>query len=145
VKPRYGYFDKSVEKLTRIKNSDLAKAPNIENALLTLEKWLPQDDINFVTWSNSDMQQLKFEFSHKSIQMPILQNHFDTYFDCQEIFSRKLGTTKRYSLSEALNISNVFYEDESFHNAKVDAINTALLFAKIQKEDTLKMSPYYIH
>ena len=138
------YFDRSVEALTGIRKSNLENAPDISEALQNLEKWLP-DDFQFVTWSDNDMHQLERETAYKNIKMSILHNHFNTYMDCQAIFSRKIGANKKYCLSEALNISSVYYEDESFHNARADAINTGLLFAKIQKEDTLKLSPYYIH
>ena len=53
-----------------------------------------------------------------------------------------MHTQKVYRLSEALAITDIFY-DENAHNALVDAQNTADLFVKMKTEDELVLSPYY--
>jgi inhibitor of KinA sporulation pathway (predicted exonuclease) len=47
-----------------------------------------------------------------------------------------------YNLTEALRITGIDYE-EGEHDALVDAKNTALLFAKMEREQELKLSKYY--
>ena len=59
------------------------------------------------------------------------------------MFGRKMNTTKKYKLSEALSIANICY-DEGAHDALVDARNTAKLFAKIQLDEEFELSPYFI-
>ena len=46
-----------------------------------------------------------------------------------------------YRLSEALIIADIDY-DENIHDALVDAKNTALLFAKMQREPKLTLNAY---
>ena len=59
------------------------------------------------------------------------------------MFGNKLNTNKKYKLSEALSIADICYDDGA-HDALIDARNTARLFAKIQSEEELKLSPYFI-
>lgn len=47
-----------------------------------------------------------------------------------------------YKLSEALVAADIIYEDGA-HDGLVDAYNTALLFAKMERETELVLNPYY--
>ena len=69
--------------------------------------------------------------------------YLDRWIDCQKTFAERMHTEKRYKLSEALIIADIDLEDGE-HDALVDARNTALLFAKMQREPSLKLNPYYI-
>lgn len=64
-------------------------------------------------------------------------------FDCQLTFGEKMNAQKKYKLSEALIIADIDYTAGE-HDALVDAQNTAVLFAKMQREKTLKLSSYYV-
>ena len=66
----------------------------------------------------------------------------DSWIDCQKTFGEKLNSERCYRLSEALVAADIIYEDGA-HDGLVDAYNTALLFAKMEKEDELSLNPYY--
>lgn len=141
VKPEYGTVTPNIQKLTGISPKDVQNATDTENALALFEKWIPENSI-LVTWSENDARQLDDELYFKDICLNKLYDFLDDYIDCQEIFSEKMETNRVYQLSEALAIANIDY-DENIHNARADAYNTALLFKKLQTEDTLTLSPYY--
>jgi inhibitor of KinA sporulation pathway (predicted exonuclease) len=142
VKPEYGTVTPNIQKLTGISQNDVQNATDTEKALAELEKWIPENSI-LVTWSGNDARQLDDELYFKDICLNKLYDFLDDYIDCQEIFSEKMDTDRVYQLSEALAIANIDY-DENIHNAHADAYNTALLFKKLQTEDTLTLSPYYL-
>lgn len=142
VKPQWGYVDPTIKKLTGITSLDLVEAPNISDVLQNFSKWLPEDAV-FVTWSTNDINQIDNEMWYKEIDIPELYQYFDDYIDCQSIFSDKLRTTKKYRLTDALNIAGLDYDDTNIHTALCDASNTALLFSRINAE-ILILSPYYI-
>lgn len=49
---------------------------------------------------------------------------------------------KCYKLSEALAIADI-ESDIGEHDALIDAKNTALLFKKIEREEVLRLNPYF--
>jgi len=71
-----------------------------------------------------------------------MKNYFKTWVDGQKLFSEKMDSPKVYNLTEALNIVGIDYEDGA-HDALVDAYNTALLFAKMQRDIDFKPVAYY--
>lgn len=142
VKPEFGVIDERIQRLTGITQEDVKNAPLAKDALACFLKWLP-DDGKLVAWSENDVNQIDDELYFKDIDLPEFYELLDHYLDCQEMFSEKMHTSKRYNLREALSIANIEY-DENIHDALVDAKNTALLFAKIQTEEKLHLSPYYM-
>lgn len=143
VKPQFGYVDSIIKKLTGISPFDLSDAPNVLEVLESFAAWISQDVI-IVTWSENDIKQIWNEMMCKKIEIPKVYRCFDTYIDCQEVFSDKLHTTKKYRLTDALCIAGLDYDDTNIHTALCDASNTALLFSKTQTEETFVLSPYYI-
>lgn len=141
VSPQFGAIDPHIEKLTGISQNDLQGAPKIKEAMKMFVNWLP-DDAVLVAWSGSDEIQVRRELELKNIQIDGLERYIDNWLDCQKIFSERMNSLKNYSLSEALIITNINY-DEHVHNALVDAKNTAKLFIKMECEDELILSPYY--
>lgn len=141
VKPKFGVIDTYIHNLTKISYNDVKNAPLFCDALKLFLSWLPNDAI-LVTWSENDIEQIYDEIELKGIEVPEIYDYLNEYIDCQEIFSEKMNTDKIYRLSEALNIACIDYDD-NMHDALADANNTALLFAKTQKEDVLILSPYY--
>ena len=142
VKPEFGRIDSFIRRLTGITSKNVANAPTSEVALRSFYDWLPNDTV-LVTWSGHDVMQIRRELKFKSIDICGFYDYLDESIDCQVVFSKKMLTKSAYKLSEALLISNIDY-NESLHDALIDAKNTALLFAKTQKEKKLILSPYYI-
>lgn len=143
VAPRFGVIDKFIHDLTGISQEDLVGAPDIQDALELFLVWLPED-ATIVSWSRSDENQIRKETEHKGIEIPELQKYLDSWTDCQDTFSRLMDAPKVYRLSEALIIADIDLQDGA-HDALVDARNTALLFAKMEREgENLQLSPYYV-
>ena len=142
VAPEFGEVDPYIQRLTGISAADTKNAPGISEALELFASWLPEDAV-LVSWSENDEKQIRSEMTAKNISMPKLEVCFDGWIDCQKTFSEKMNSPKTYRLSEALIISDIDYE-EGAHDALVDAHNTALLFAKMQREPKLKLISCYM-
>ncbi len=140
VSPTEGTIDSHIHKLTGITKKDLDGAPEIEDALHMLSEWLPEDSV-IITWSDNDERQIRRETERKGIEG--VCDFFEGAIDCQAEFGKRLKTSRNYGLTEALVISGIDY-DVNIHDALVDARNTALLFAKLEKEKDFQLSPLYI-
>ena len=141
VSPSFGVIDTYIEKLTGLTETNIKNAPKFDTALQNFLSWLPSN-VTLVSWSNNDELQIKKEAESKNINLEDLNAHISKWIDCQENFSNKMNTTKKYKLSEALIISDIDYKDGE-HDALIDAQNTALLFAKMESEPDLILSSYY--
>lgn len=141
VSPEYGRIDSFIEKLTGIKNSDLSGAPEFEEAIKLFTSWLPEDAF-LVTWSESDKAQLERETEAKRLDLPEMEKYSEKWIDCQKTFSKKVENDRCYKLSEALAIADI-ESDIGEHDALIDAKNTALLFAKMEREENMTFSRYY--
>ena len=141
VKPREGIIDKKIQMLTGISQKDVYSAPDISKVIGDMLTWMPEDTI-IVSWSDNDIVQLQRELNIKEFDTTQIERYFETWQDCQRTFSEKMHTEKVYRLSEALAITDIFY-DENAHDALVDAQNTAELFIKMATEEELVLSPYY--
>ena len=141
VSPQYGLLDEYITNLTGVKYSDIQNASNFHESIEQFLQWIPKDSV-IVSWSDNDKYQIKKELQLKDINLIEFDNYFDTWEDCQQEFSEKMNATKIYSLSEALVIADIDY-DENIHDALVDAHNTALLFIKMKKEKVLKLNEHY--
>lgn len=141
VLPQFGFIDTYINNLTGISRSDVSNAPNMKEALQQFVNWLP-DDAKVVSWSKNDELQIRHEIEAKDICIERLADILDSWVDCQETFGEKMNSRKCYKLSEALVAADIMYEDGA-HDGLVDAYNTALLFAKMEKEPELILNPYY--
>ena len=90
----------------------------------------------------SDEVQIRHEITSKEIEIAGLEELLDNWIDCQQTFAEKMHTQRCYRLSEALVAADIVYEDGA-HDGLVDAYNTALLFAKMEREEELVLNPYY--
>lgn len=142
VSPEFGVIDSYIENLTGITNADVANAPRLQQALEAFVKWLPEDAV-LVSWSENDENQVRKELERKELVVEGLTPYLDSWVDCQQTFGKKMNTTKKYKLSEALIMVDINYTDGE-HDALIDARNTAVLFAKMKREKTLKLSSYYV-
>lgn len=141
VCPQFGFIDTYIDNLTGISRSDVSNAPSMKEAMQEFMNWL-LDDVKLVSWSRSDELQIRHEVEAKDICIEGLEDILDGWIDCQEIFAEKMNSKRCYKLSEALIAADIIYEDGA-HDGLVDAYNTALLFAKMQKESELILNPYY--
>lgn len=141
VSPEYGFIDTYINNLTGISRADVAKAPDMKTALQKFVSWLPEDT-KVVSWSNNDELQIRHEMLSKEIDIDGLEQILDEWIDCQKTFAKKMNNQRCYRLSEALVAADINYEDGA-HDGLVDAYNTALLFAKMEKEEELVLNPYY--
>ncbi len=144
VKPKYGDIDQFIKKLTNITKKDLSQAEMLEEVLEDFINWIPEGEVAGVSWSISDYTQFVCEFEQKGIEpCEKFQKILDNWIDCQPQFSEKMHRNdKVYSLEEALIASDVSSEGRA-HDGMADAYNTALLYAKMQREDELVLNPYY--
>ncbi len=144
VKPTYGTIDSFIRRLTGITGNDVKEAPELAVVMEQFIKWLPEDAVP-VSWSDTDKIQLQYEITAKHISMDGLEEFFDSWVDCQKIFDEKIdaASSRPCSLSYALLIADIPYQ-EGAHNGLVDAWNTALLYAKMQKEPELLLNSYYL-
>ncbi len=141
VKPEYGRIDGFIHSLTGINYTDLSAAGDLNAVLREFIEWIPENAI-FVSWSMTDRSQLYGEMKAKGIHFDVFNEKHEGWIDCQKMFSEKMVIQRRYSLEEALLAADIFTEGNA-HNGLVDAYNTALLFAKINKEMELVLNPYY--
>lgn len=143
VKPEYGKLDKFITNLTGITEDNLSDADKLSNVLRGFEEWLPDGELVGISWSDTDNNQLIREVDKKSIYISSkLQSVLARWVDCQPQFSDKMKMEKLYSLEEALIATDICTEGRA-HDGLVDAYNTGLLFAKMQREAELVLNPYY--
>lgn len=141
VSPQTGSLDAEIQKLTGIKNSNLYGAPLMEKALRDFMMWLPEDT-KVVSWSMNDRAQIAHEVEARKLEIPGMEEVLGNWIDCQKTFGEKMGTARCYRLSEALVAADIVYEDGA-HDGLVDAYNTALLFAKMEKDPEFRLNVYY--
>lgn len=141
VSPQFGWIDDEINRLTGIRNEDIMHAPVFSDAFNTFLSWLPRET-KLVSWSNNDEVQVRKELAYKEIEVAGIEDMLDSWIDCQKTFGEKLNSERCYRLSEALVAADIIYEDGA-HDGLVDAYNTALLFAKMEREDELILNPYY--
>ena len=142
VKPEFGWLDATIVNLTGIRGTQLKGAPDFKSGLDKFLSWLPDEALTFVEWSTSDEAQLRKECLVKGIEDDRLKRLLSDTSDCQKLFSRKIDRKKNYRLSEALTMADISFEGHE-HDGLDDAYNTALLFAKLNREEELVLNPLY--
>ena len=141
VSPQYGILDNFIKELTGIKYTDIKTASIFETAIKEFFDWIPKDSI-IVSWSENDKTQIEQELLFKNIDIEQYNIYLENWTDSQQEFTQRMNANKPYSLSEALVIADINY-DENIHDALVDANNTALLFIKMKKEEVLQLNKEY--
>ena len=142
VKPAFGRIDSFIYHLTGIGGKQVKEAPSLEKALKDFVGWLPEGDIQAVSWSDTDEKQIRREMALKGIQNDRVEWLLGDWLDCQPMFSGIMSENRRYSLEEALIASDIFPEGRA-HDGLVDASNTALLFAKMKTGKEFSLNPYF--
>lgn len=169
VHPVYGVISNFIRDLTGIKPEDVEDASLVTEAADSLFDWIRTnikkdiasksgdkadeagleektkravEDIKFVSWSTADKSQIIHEYETKQLPLDMFEPYFESWIDCQPMFSEKLKTKRKYRLEEALIASDIITEG-SAHDGLVDAYNTALLYAKMNTETEFKLNKYY--
>ena len=142
VKPQYGQIDSFINRLTGIEKSDVKDAPMMKEALDMFIEWLPSKDVRCVSWSDSDNKQILHEIEAKEIGNGRLDEILESWIDCQKTFDDRMDSDKAFSLEMALIAADIDTEGRQ-HDGLADAYNTALLFAKMQKNSDFELHPAY--
>ena len=142
VKPELGYLDYFISKLTGITKADLIDAPYFEEAINIFMDWIPDGDVRCVSWSMSDMHQLKNEMVKKNIVNAKLSMLLDSWIDYQAPVDEKLGMEHNVSLEEALIATDIIQSGKA-HDGLDDAYNTALLFVKMETNPDFELNKMY--
>lgn len=144
VCPKFGHVDAFIKKLTGIDQYTASQGDYLEDVLERLKGWLPVDTV-MVSWSLSDLHQLKKECEMKAINTEWLSDKYDTWQDCQAEFSKKVKgiKNKQYNLEEALCMSDVNINGNC-HDGMDDAYNTSQLLRKMRLEPEFKPSRKYL-
>ncbi len=138
VKPEYGKLDGFIKDLTGIREEQLEAAPGLRGAIDRLDKWMNGRDLTAASWSEEDLFQLSQEMRQKRIRNHRIEKLFDNWIDMQKSFCDMLSEPKAISLQNALELASIRPTGQ-FHNGLSDASNTALLFAKIAKQERYRM------
>lgn len=142
VRPEYGRMDSFIERLTGITKENVYTAKSFTEAIAAFLRWLPNDEVRCVSWSDSDKYQIMHEMEAKNIEDNRLTDLLETWIDCQRIFDEKMEALCQYKLEEALIASDICTEGKA-HDGLVDAYNTALLFAKLMKDPDYELNELY--
>jgi len=142
VKPEYGKLDNFISSLTGITWEDISKAPDFNTVANNFVNWVPLDDVDIVSWSDSDLNQLKNEMNAKEYENQRLSELMNHWVDAQVIFSQKINNMRNYSLEEAIIACDIDCRGRA-HNGLDDAYNTALLYKKLMTESVLKFNKLY--
>lgn len=142
VCPEFGKIDSFIKKFTGITEKDVLHAPKMQEALWAFTEWIPEGDVEMVSWSDSDQKQFMHEMIGKTIGNVRMTELLANWNDCQVTFSEKMDSDRKYSLGEALIAADIEQQGQA-HNGYYDAYNTALLFAKMETEEEFKLNKLY--
>ena len=142
VSPEFGHIDGNIKRITGIENKDVVEAPQMSDAIRMFTDWIPDGDVEMVSWSMSDPWQFRHELEGKGIENCRMKKLLENWNDCQATFSERLENNRPYNLGEALIIADIEQKGPS-HDGLWDAYNTALLFAKMETEPELKLNDIF--
>lgn len=134
VKNEYGTITEMISELTHITEDKTVNAPTLNDALEFMDRALSLNnytDVELYTWSESDTVELEKEFELKQIKNDGLLQACKNFIDVQEEFADKLNLSKRYNLSEALNILGMNFEGRQ-HGVLADSKNTARILKMLR-------------
>jgi len=142
VRPQYGFVNTFIKDLTGITKNNVAGANCLPEALNEFLNWIGEEEAICVSWSMSDKYQFKKETEAKGIVNERLESFYDSWMDCQQIFTEKVQTERCWNLTEALNASGIDTEGHA-HDGLMDSVNTAMLFRKLMTEEEFRMIEAY--
>ena len=143
VHPEYGVIDYFIKNLTGIKNSQVKKAPKLNEALIHMIDWLGERDYKIYAWSESDRNQLLHEIKAKNMTDERIHEFMkaENWIDYQDVFTKRFELSRQLSLKEALGRSEIEPEGK-FHDGLDDAVNTAYLIGKLELNPEYQLVSY---
>ena len=141
--PEYGVIDYFIENLTGIKNSQVKKAPKLNEALIHMIDWLGERDYKIYAWSESDRNQLLHEIKAKNMTDERIYAFMkaENWIDYQDVFTKRFELSRQLSLEEALGRAEIEPEGK-FHDGLDDAVNTAYLIEKLELNPEYQLVSY---
>ena len=141
--PEHGVIDYFIENLTGIKNSQVKKAPKLDEALIHMIDWLGERDYKIYAWSESDRNQLLHEIKAKNMTDERIHAFMkaENWIDYQDVFAKRFKLSRQLSLEEALGRAEIEPEGK-FHNGLDDAANTAYLIEKLELNPEYQLVSY---
>lgn len=137
VKPVYAKsVSRAVQELTGIRTCDLANAYTLDTVLEELRNWIGTKATRYVTWSETDLKQLKAESEKKSIPFPEQKGR---WLDLQKIYPRfmEVGNGRQMALRVAADWYGIRISEKDLHGAPYDAKLTAELLKNLITNDYL--------
>lgn len=143
VHPEYGVIDYFIEHLTGIRNSQVKKAPKLQEALVHMIDWIGEREYKVYAWSESDRNQIQRELKAKKIDNVKINTFMDEskWIDYQEVFTKRFGLLRQISLEEALGRAGIEPEG-NFHDGLDDAVNTGYLIEKLELNPDYQLVSY---
>ena len=143
VHPEHGVIDYFIENLTGIKNSQVKKAPKLDEALIHMIDWLGERDYKIYAWSESDRNQLLHEIKAKNMTDERIHEFMkaENWIDYQDVFTKRFDLSRQLSLEEALGRAEIEPEGR-FHDGLDDAVNTAYLIEKLELNPEYQLVSY---
>ncbi len=127
VKPQLAHcVSGKVRRITGINDADLTCARPLAEVLEALATWIGPGRVRMVTWSESDLKQIRAECAAKGIAHRLPSR----WLDIQRLYPRLLGINKRrkVALGEAADWCGIQNDKASAHRALYDAQMTADVF-----------------
>ena len=143
VHPEHGVIDPFIQNLTGIRNSQVKKAPRIEEALLHMIDWIGDREYKVYAWSGSDRAQILHEIKAKNIVDEKIASFMEEsrWVDYQDIFMMRYEMSRKMSLEEALGRADIDPKGK-FHDGMDDAVNTGLLIEKLEMNSDYQLVSY---
>ena len=143
VHPEHGVIDYFIENLTGIKNSQVKKAPKLDEAMIHMIDWLGERDYKIYAWSESDRNQLLHEIKAKNMTDERIYAFMkaENWIDYQDVFTKRFELSRQLSLEEALGRAEIEPEGK-FHDGLDDAVNTAYLIEKLELNPEYQLVSY---
>lgn len=143
VHPEHGVIDYFIENLTGIKNSQVKKAPKLDEAMIHMIDWLGERDYKIYAWSESDRDQLLHEIKAKNMTDERIHAFMkaENWIDYQDVFTKRFELSRQLSLEEALGRAEIEPEGK-FHDGLDDAVNTAYLIEKLELNPEYQLVSY---
>lgn len=104
VKPELNSISPHVTEITGIKDETVQDAEILSVALDKFTQWIGDERVRIVSWSDSDLWQLKTECEEKGLCGGKMPPQFNRWMDFQKIYTRLMGlsTNSPLSLKNAL-------------------------------------------